>query len=613
MLTRVMLLAAIIAAVLVVAQGASPVPPLPVSAQGVERTEFRHAPPSCEEIVNSPQWKGKSVNCIESPPATYDPPRLHGEYRLYPGSYVGPLTYEDRPDNAPPGVVSDELEAIRTSSLYVEPAWLPEGYALSSINTNGYDSEHVILTEYAGPGDPIHINRIRRATWPIDIIYADGESDTVFETPTIAGKEAVLQYEKAGSSWADSEFSLILSFVEGDVETIVYGAGLDPNTATQIALSLICGVDCVAEPPAEAGGTGGSSADIATGKTGTGTPATAAPGTPAAIPYALAEHRVISGLGWDLTSVQVSNPWHGFDYAPGAEEAALDLQHPAGGGAHTAGLPVLVKTWRAAGTGQIKFKAINYRIATTCDGFYVEVKGGADNYLGRLTYVHLQNQQPFDMVWYSEPGAWTLRYLGDVAASQVYPCPYSYEGAHLHQGQRYETLPSHISYNSALGGTIYPASDPVNNWMHRVSWTDPDPIDSDGDGCSDQEELDMGFNPLAWYDVFDVPKPAVADPTPNGIRNGVVDIGDVLAVLFYTFADDNGPPNASGVDYDSVKGSCLVQGVISEEGLCYDRTAGDPPTPQGFDPSGPPNGVIDMADVITALTQANQVDCSQPP
>lgn len=126
MLTRLILLATIIWAVMLVGDGASPVGPAPVSAQAVERTEFRHPPPSCEEIVNSPQWKGKPVHCIELAPPTYDRPEMHGKYRLYPGSYVGPLTYQDTPDTAPPGVVSDDLEAIRTSSMYVEPAWLPE-------------------------------------------------------------------------------------------------------------------------------------------------------------------------------------------------------------------------------------------------------------------------------------------------------------------------------------------------------------------------------------------------------------------------------------------------------------------------------------------------------
>jgi hypothetical protein len=112
---------------------------------------------------------------------------MHGKYRLFPGSYVGPLAYEDSPDTAAPGVVSDNLHVIKASSMYVEPAWLPDGYALSSINTNGYDSEHVILATYVGPGDSIHINRVRRSEWPVDIIQPAGDSPVVYETPVLGG------------------------------------------------------------------------------------------------------------------------------------------------------------------------------------------------------------------------------------------------------------------------------------------------------------------------------------------------------------------------------------------------------------------------------------------
>lgn len=322
------------------------------------------------------------------------------------------------------------------------------------------------------------------------------------------------------------------------------------------------------------------------------------------------EHRVIVGLATSSANVY---PWwwHG--------ENDLDLTSRNG---PTPGLYVynMSTHWSGFGDTWMKAVAVNYSMGSECTGRYVYLYDPADNYLGRLNYVHIAPSIPDGETWIIPGSGWNIVLLGSVLDWGEEDPDCEWTAPHLHQGGVGEG--DGIQHNVGLealvaseGHTNYiePTAAPANHWMHRVSWTDPDPIDSDGDGCSDQEELDMGFNPLAWYDVFDVPKPAVADPTPNGIRNGVVDIGDVLAVLFYTFADDNGPPNASGVDYDSVKGSCLVQGVISEEGLCYDRTAGDPPTPQGFDPSGPPNGVIDMADVITALTQANQVDCSQPP
>jgi hypothetical protein len=134
--------------------------------------------------------------------------------------------------------------------------------------------------------------------------------------------------------------------------------------------------------------------------------------------------------------------------------------------------------------------------------------------------------------------------------------------------------------------------------------------DSDGDGCTDlKEEGDSLLtggqrNPYDPYDFYDVPVPANADPTANGPRNKVVDISDVLGVLFYAFAEDNGAPNSNGVDYDSIKHSCTINGVPNlEEGLCYDRSPASPV-------SGPPNGVVDISDVLSALEQAFAADCS---
>jgi hypothetical protein len=147
-----------------------------------------------------------------------------------------------------------------------------------------------------------------------------------------------------------------------------------------------------------------------------------------------------------------------------------------------------------------------------------------------------------------------------------------------------------------------------------VVGTDPGMPDTDGDGCRDgQEYVSMpGFSPLVWYDAYDVPVPAVADPDPNGPRNQVVGIGDVLAVLFYVFTSDNGASNGNGVDYDTIKGSCdwNADTTPDEQGLCYDRTPGAVPNPP-WD-AGPPNGVINISDVLVALAQFG-LDCTRPP
>jgi len=142
--------------------------------------------------------------------------------------------------------------------------------------------------------------------------------------------------------------------------------------------------------------------------------------------------------------------------------------------------------------------------------------------------------------------------------------------------------------------------------------------DTDGDGCTDIEEEGDDIakggqrNPHDSYDFYDVPVPTRPDPTPNGPRNKKVDMGDVLAVLFYAFAKDDKPPNANGVDYDADKGvdtngdtvwDIAPDGV--DDGLSYDRSAAPP-----F--SGPPNGVVDMGDVLAALIQFGH-DCTSAP
>ena len=116
----------------------------------------------------------------------------------------------------------------------------------------------------------------------------------------------------------------------------------------------------------------------------------------------------------------------------------------------------------------------------------------------------------------------------------------------------------------------------------------------------------MGFDAYNYWDFYDVPVPARKDSEgANGPRNRSIDMGDVIAVLFYSGALNNGPPNGNGVDYDSLKdgdwtGDTVVNSA-DEVGRRYDRTPGAPP--------GPPDGAISMSDVVAALGQVGR-DCS---
>lgn len=155
--------------------------------------------------------------------------------------------------------------------------------------------------------------------------------------------------------------------------------------------------------------------------------------------------------------------------------------------------------------------------------------------------------------------------------------------------------------------------------------------DTDGDGCVDEEELPGAlspkpgstgsYDPLDYWDFYDVPVPAVADPTPNGPKNRAVAMDDVMAVLFYTGTSateacgDN--PNTNGVDYDCDKGMDTDGDTVADippdgvpDGRDYDRSPSAEPNPP-WD-VGPPNDVIAMDDVLAVLAQSG-LSCADPP
>ena len=132
--------------------------------------------------------------------------------------------------------------------------------------------------------------------------------------------------------------------------------------------------------------------------------------------------------------------------------------------------------------------------------------------------------------------------------------------------------------------------------------------DDDNDGCADVEEMagapapkpgsTGAYNPLAWYDFYDVPVAVRPDPQPNGARNQAINFQDVLDVLAYvgTYDGDGGVPNLNGVSYDSEK-----MGAGTKAGRDYDRSPGPPPNPPND--AGPPSGAVNFQDVLVVLGQ----------
>ena len=139
--------------------------------------------------------------------------------------------------------------------------------------------------------------------------------------------------------------------------------------------------------------------------------------------------------------------------------------------------------------------------------------------------------------------------------------------------------------------------------------------DTDGDGCSDSEELlanqTVGGdrNPKrdgdGEWDFFDVPVPALTATATSGARSKSVTLADVSAVLFYVGTVDGGGPNTKGVDYDTDRNG---NGV--EDGREYDRQASI--TPGKLWRSREPSGAVTLADVSVALVQVGHTCIAAP-
>jgi hypothetical protein len=180
--------------------------------------------------------------------------------------------------------------------------------------------------------------------------------------------------------------------------------------------------------------------------------------------------------------------------------------------------------------------------------------------------------------------------------------------------------------------TETPTATPTPACIDRLGDTQCDDAvnDADDDGCAAAEEQagalppkpgsTGAYNPAAWYDFYDVPIPAKPDALgANGTRNKAVNLQDVVAVLKYVGTSVGGPQNGNGVDYDTIKGVDLNGDSVNDimpplhnipEGQKYDRSPGPLPNPP-YD-AGPPDGTVNLQDVVMVLKQVG-LDCSGPP
>jgi hypothetical protein len=124
------------------------------------------------------------------------------------------------------------------------------------------------------------------------------------------------------------------------------------------------------------------------------------------------------------------------------------------------------------------------------------------------------------------------------------------------------------------------------------------PTDTDGDGCTDQRELQAAAgseftgglrDPASAYDFFDVPLPP--GPPGTGARDRVANILDIIGVLAKFGTHDNGTPN----DFSDDPANSGGQRYNPD----FDRTFVGP-APWN---TGPGDGANNIFDVILALAQ----------
>jgi hypothetical protein len=299
------------------------------------------------------------------------------------------------------------------------------------------------------------------------------------------------------------------------------------------------------------------------------------------------EHRVIVGMA--TTSVDVTTWWHG--------ENALDLRNRVG--------PTVTNVYhqshfQSGNGGWLRAVARDYAISVTCHGRYVDLYDPGNNYLGTLNYVHVVSSLPENYTWIIPASGWDIEYIGTVIEQEdTSNCPWT--GAHLHQGGVGTNVAKDAglqSYVASQGqpNIIDPTGDYTNRWLHKVTL-----IDSDGDGCSDQEEL--GSNPALGgqrdphnpYDFASVPPSGLGPPLWVGIEDKAVNVFDVASVIKFVGAAAGGGPSGKGFYYDN---------DLNNNG----RPDGDEFEAQ----NGSANGAINVFDVQAVIAQVGD-SCAAPP
>jgi hypothetical protein len=139
----------------------------------------REAPLSQDELeadtehLDSPRVFPGADRTVAPAPATEEELLRHGVFRIVPEGFVGQLTYADDINRRPPGLVTNSLDEVRESPLFVSvDQSLPAGFALVSADTFDGDTNTVIrqiIKDKSGER-VIEVTRARKGRTPIDVL-----------------------------------------------------------------------------------------------------------------------------------------------------------------------------------------------------------------------------------------------------------------------------------------------------------------------------------------------------------------------------------------------------------------------------------------------------------
>ena len=234
-----------------------------------------------------------------------------------------------------------------------------------------------------------------------------------------------------------------------------------------------------------------------------------------------------------------------------------------------------------------------------------------DAYIGQYIMMHLHDVSPYTIELRSSPNLWgPWSSPQTVTTGDTYPCLYA---PYMREG-----------YDENNGQTIYfrmsrycPGFNPYSTYWMKMTLNaivpsptpTPSLVDSDGDGCSDAQELGSDWklggqrDPNNKWDFWDVPVPPISatnwnlpvgDPKRPKMDHAIT-VQDAQAVWAYYGTKKGGPANAAGYSYDTHYGyqMGLTDDPNFTDGMFYDRS---PSTDQTqFWRTNAPRGIVGAA------------------